>query len=225
MMKTGKQMKIVIIGPPGAGKGTQAKIISERLGLFHISTGDIFRKAIKDQTPVGVEAKKYIDKGALVPDEITAGIIKDRIAYKDCDEGYILDGFPRTIGQARALDNILADKGETIDYVINISLDEDTLIKRMGGRRICDSCGALYHIDDYPPKKDGECDKCGAALSQREDDKEDTIRRRLTVYKEQTLPIISYYKDKGIVVEVLVDKDNDVKELVTEVIFKAMGVS
>ena len=216
---------IVLLGAPGTGKGTQAENISKWYGVPHISTGDIFRQAIKDQTPLGAQAKRYMDNGALVPDEITVAIARDRLAENDCANGYILDGFPRTKDQALAFDIMLAERGDSIDRVVNINVDEGTLIRRLSGRRTCVACGAGYHLSDYPPKSADECDKCGAALYQRDDDKEETIRRRLTVYNEQTYPLIVYYKEKGLIADVFVDKNNDVKELVTEAIFRALGIS
>ena len=189
-------MKLILLGPPGAGKGTQAVRLVEYYGIPQISTGDILRKAVKDGTELGVQAKSYMDKGALVPDEVVIGIIRDRIVEPDCANGYILDGFPRTIAQAEALDEMLGKLGTGIDHVLNISLGDDEIIKRLTGRRTCANCGAGYHVLFDPPKKEGICDKCGGKLIQRDDDKEATIRERLKVYRAQTEPLIAYYEGK-----------------------------
>ena len=223
-MVRGDSVRIVMFGPHGAGKGTQAGILSVDRGLTHISTGDIFRQAIKDETPLGRQAKRFLDAGALVPDEVTVAMVSERIGQADCVDGYILDGFPRTSEQAKALDEFLGKTGQALDKVININVDDDTLIKRLSGRRVCRGCGASFHIYDYPSKKGDVCDICGGALYQREDDAEDTIRQRLQVYHEQTSPLISYYRDKGLLADVYVDKDNDVKELVTRSIYDALGI-
>ncbi len=189
-------MKLILLGPPGAGKGTQAVRLVEHFGIPQISTGDILRKAVKDGTELGTLAKKYMDKGELVPDEVVIGIIRDRLMEPDCQKGYILDGFPRTIAQAEALDEMLEKMGARIDHVVNISVADEEIIKRLTGRRTCPNCGAGYHILFDPPKKDGICDKCGTKLIQRDDDKEETIRARLEVYRRQTEPLIKYYEAK-----------------------------
>ncbi len=189
-------MKLILLGPPGAGKGTQAVRLVKHFGIPQISTGDILRKAVKDRTELGTLAKKYMDSGGLVPDEVVIGIIRERIAQPDCGKGYILDGFPRTIAQAEALDEMLAKMGTGIDHVVNIAVDDDEIIKRLTGRRTCSKCGAGYHILFDPPSKEGICDKCGGKLIQRDDDKEATIRARLKVYREQTEPLIAYYTGK-----------------------------
>ena len=195
-------MKIVFMGPPGAGKGTQAKKIIENYQIPHISTGDMFRKAIKDQTELGMEAKRYMDQGALVPDHVTIGIVKDRLSESDCKSGFLLDGFPRTVDQAKALDEILTSLDSKIDYVINIDVDLDILKERLTGRRICRSCGATYHMVFNPPAVAGTCDKCGGELYQRKDDNEETVGNRLDVYVSQTKPLLDYYSLAGNLVNI-----------------------
>lgn len=187
-------MKIVLLGPPGAGKGTQAKFIAERYNIPHISTGDIFRKNIKEQTALGLKAKEFIDKGQLVPDELTVAIVEDRIKQDDCKNGFLLDGFPRTVAQADALKNALALMGSKLDHVVNIDVPEGNLIDRLTGRRVCPSCGASFHVIFNPPKKDNLCDYCEAELIQRADDSVDTVKSRLNVYQKQTQPLIEYYE-------------------------------
>ena len=191
-------MKVVMLGAPGAGKGTQAEKIAEEFGIPHISTGDIFRKNIKENTELGKEAKSYMDAGKLVPDELTVKMLLDRVNNDDCRDGYILDGFPRTIPQAEALDSKLYELGEDIDYAINVDVPDDNIINRMSGRRACPKCGATYHIEYIPPKKDGVCDECGGELVIRDDDKPETVKNRLAVYHEQTQPLIDYYKKKDV---------------------------
>ncbi len=195
-------MKIVFMGPPGAGKGTQAEKIVENYQIPHISTGDMFRKAIKDQTELGMEAKRYMDQGALVPDHVTIGIVKDRLSESDCKSGFLLDGFPRTVDQAKALDEILTSLDSKIDYVINIDVDLDILKERLTGRRICRSCGATYHMIFNPPKVTDICDKCGGELYQRKDDNEETVGNRLNVYVSQTKPLLDYYSLAGNLVNI-----------------------
>lgn len=195
-------MKIVFMGPPGAGKGTQAEKIVENYQIPHISTGDMFRKAIKDQTELGMEAKRYMDQGALVPDHVTIGIVKDRLSESDCKSGFLLDGFPRTVDQAKALDEILTSLDSKIDYVINIDVDLDILKERLTGRRICRSCGATYHMIFNPPKVTDICDKCGGELYQRKDDNEETVSNRLNVYVSQTKPLLDYYSLAGNLVNI-----------------------
>ena len=190
-------MKIIMLGAPGAGKGTQAKMIADKYGVPHVSTGDIFRANIKNGTELGMEAKKYMDQGLLVPDELTVKILLDRVSQPDCKNGYVLDGFPRTIPQAEALTKALAATGEKVDYAIEINLADQVIIDRMSGRRVC-SCGATYHIVNIPPKKEGICDKCGKELVIRKDDEPETVKKRLEVYHEQTAPLIDYYKNEGI---------------------------
>ena len=191
-------MKIIMLGAPGAGKGTQAKMIAEKYGIPHVSTGDIFRANIKNGTELGMEAKKYMDQGQLVPDELTVKILLDRVAKDDCKNGYVLDGFPRTIPQAEVLDSELTKLGDHIDYAINVDVPDENIVKRMSGRRACLTCGATYHIEHVPPKKEGICDVCGSELVLRDDDKPETVKNRLNVYHEQTQPLIDFYTEKGV---------------------------
>ena len=191
-------MKIIMLGAPGAGKGTQAKMIGEKYHIPHISTGDIFRANIKNGTPLGMEAKKYMDQGLLVPDELTVKILLDRVAKEDCKNGYVLDGFPRTIPQAEVLDQELAKLKDKIDHAIDVDVPDENIIKRMSGRRACVSCGATYHIEYIRPKTEGICDECGKELVLREDDRPETVGKRLDVYHEQTQPLIDFYHKKGI---------------------------
>lgn len=191
-----------MLGAPGAGKGTQAKKIAERYGLPHVSTGDIFRANIKNGTELGMEAKKYMDQGMLVPDELTVKILLDRVAQEDCKNGYILDGFPRTIPQAEVLDKALTELGDKIDYAVNVHVPDENIVNRMSGRRACVSCGGTYHVVYAPTKKEGICDACGGELILRDDDKPETVQKRLAVYHEQTQPLIDFYQNKGILVEV-----------------------
>jgi len=191
-------MKIVMLGAPGAGKGTQAKMIADKYEIPHISTGDIFRANIKNGTELGKEAKTYMDQGALVPDELTVRILLDRVAKADCTNGYVLDGFPRTIPQAEVLDAKLSEMNEKIDYAINVDVPDENIVRRMSGRRACVNCGATYHLVHAPPKKEGICDKCGNELILRDDDKEETVKNRLKVYHDQTQPLIDFYTAKGV---------------------------
>ncbi|MCM1159709.1 MAG: adenylate kinase [Roseburia sp.] len=191
-------MKIIMLGAPGAGKGTQAKMIADKYSVPHISTGDIFRANIKNGTELGMEAKKYMDQGLLVPDELTVKILLDRVAKDDCKNGYVLDGFPRTIPQAEVLDNALNELGDKIDFAINVDVPDENIINRMSGRRACLSCGATYHIEHIPPKAEGICDRCGKELILRDDDKPETVKNRLGVYHEQTQPLIDFYEKKGV---------------------------
>ena len=185
------------MGLPGAGKGTQAEKIVEKYNIPHISTGDMFRAAIKDGTELGLQAKSFMDKGELVPDEVTIGIVKERLAKDDCKQGFLLDGFPRTVAQAEALDSMLADLERPIDYVINVDVDKEILMERLTGRRICKECGATYHLVFNPPTKEGVCDRCGGELYQRADDNAETVQNRLDVNLAQTKPLLSFYEDKG----------------------------
>ena len=187
-------MKIVLLGPPGAGKGTQAKSISNRYSIPHISTGDIFRSNISENTPLGVEAKKYMDNGQLVPDEVTINMVKDRLQQDDCKNGYLLDGFPRTVHQAEALQEFLQERQETIDTALLIEVPMNFILERMTGRRVCPSCGASYHMKFNPTKIQGKCDVCGSDVIQRKDDSEETVNERLDVYQRQTQPLIDFYK-------------------------------
>ena len=191
-------MKIVMLGAPGAGKGTQAKRIAAEYGIPHISTGDIFRANIKAGTELGKKAKAFMDQGALVPDEVTIGMLMDRIHEADCEKGYVLDGFPRTIPQAESLTKALAAEGNKIDAAVDIDVPDENIVNRMGGRRACLSCGATYHIVFNAPKKEGVCDTCGSAQVLRDDDKPETVQKRLAVYHEQTQPLIDYYRAEGV---------------------------
>lgn len=195
-------MKIIMLGAPGAGKGTQAKRIAEKYGIPHISTGDIFRANIKEGTELGLKAKEYMDQGLLVPDEVTIGMLLDRIHQADCKNGYVLDGFPRTIPQAESLNKALADMGEAIDFAIDVDVPDENIVNRMGGRRACLKCGATYHVEYAAPKAEGVCDACGSDLVLRDDDKPETVQKRLTVYHEQTQPLIEYYKGQGVLYSV-----------------------
>ena len=209
-------MKIIMLGAPGAGKGTQAKRIAEKWQIPHISTGDIFRMNIKNGTELGMEAKKYMDQGLLVPDELVVKILLDRVAQSDCKNGYVLDGFPRTIPQAEVLDAELEKLGEKIDYAIDVDVPDENIINRMSGRRACVSCGATYHITYAPTQKEGVCDKCGSELILRDDDKPETVQKRLTVYHDQTQPLIDYYTKEGILktVDGTVDLEDVFKAIV-----------
>ncbi len=202
-------MKIVMLGAPGAGKGTQAGLICEKYGIPHISTGDIFRANIKNGTELGKKAKAYMDQGKLVPDELTIQLLLDRVAKDDCRNGYVLDGFPRTIPQAEVLTKALAKTGEKVNFAINVDVPDENIVNRMSGRRSCPKCGASYHIQYIPPKKEGICDICGAALIQRDDDKPETVKNRLKVYHEQTQPLIDYYEKAGVLKTVDGTKDRD----------------
>lgn len=190
-------MNLVLMGLPGAGKGTQAEKIVDQYGIPHISTGDMFRAAMKEGTELGLKAKSFMDKGELVPDEVTIGIVRERLSKDDCSKGFLLDGFPRTVPQAEALENILAELGKKIDYVINIDVNKDILMERLTGRRICKSCGATYHLVFNPPAKEGLCDRCGGELYQRADDNEETVQNRLDVNIKQSKPLLDFYESKG----------------------------
>lgn len=208
-------MKIIMLGAPGAGKGTQAKMIADKYKVPHISTGDIFRANIKNGTELGKKAKEFMDKGQLVPDELTVEILLDRVAQEDCKNGYVLDGFPRTIPQADVLDKELTKLGDKVDFAINVDVPDENIIRRMSGRRACLKCGATYHIEHIPPKKEGICDTCGSELVQRDDDKPETVKNRLNVYHEQTQPLIDYYTKKNILKTV--DGTKDMQEVFNEI--------
>ncbi|WML55567.1 adenylate kinase [Neobacillus sp. PS3-12] len=190
-------MNLVLMGLPGAGKGTQAEKVVEEYGIPHISTGDMFRAAMKEGTELGLKAKSFMDKGELVPDEVTIGIVRERLSKDDCKKGFLLDGFPRTVPQAEALENILADLERKIDYVINIDVDKNILMERLTGRRICKSCGATYHLIFNPPAQEGVCDRCGGDLYQRADDNAETVQNRLEVNIKQAQPLLDFYEEKG----------------------------
>lgn len=212
-------MKIVMLGAPGAGKGTQAKMIAAKYEVPHISTGDIFRANIKNGTELGKKAKEYMDQGLLVPDELTVDLVIDRLSQDDCGKGYILDGFPRTIPQAQALDAALSKRGEKMDYAIDVDVPDENIVNRMSGRRACTGCGATYHIVHNPSKKGDVCEVCGETLILRDDDKPETVQKRLTVYHEQTQPLIDYYTQQGILKTVDGTQDmNDVFADVTKIL-------
>lgn len=204
-------MKIIMLGAPGAGKGTQAKMLADKYEIPHISTGDIFRANIKNETELGKKAKEYMDKGLLVPDELTCNLVVDRIQQEDCKKGYILDGFPRTIPQAEALDKALTELNDKIDYAINVEVPDENIVGRMSGRRACVGCGATYHIVYNPTKEEGICDRCGKELILRDDDKPETVKNRLNVYHEQTQPLIDFYSAKGVLKSV--DGTVDMKDV------------
>jgi len=195
-------LKLLIMGPPGAGKGTQAETLTKRLAIPHISTGDMFRKAISEGTELGKKAKSFMDKGELVPDEVTIGIVKERLAEDDCHLGFLLDGFPRTAAQGEALEQILKDLDTGLDLVLNIKVDDDKLVARLTGRRICKDCGTGYHVLFYPPIKKDICDRCGGELYQRSDDSEETAVNRLAVYHQNTAPLIAFYRERGLLKDI-----------------------
>lgn len=189
-------MNLILLGPPGAGKGTQAELLIKKFNIPHISTGDIFRAAIKNGTPLGVEAKRFMDSGQLVPDEVVIGIVKERLQKDDCLNGFLLDGFPRTIPQAEELEKFLASEGRKVTAVINIEADDELLMKRLTGRRVCRNCAAVYHVENKPSKVSGVCDHCGGEVYLRDDDRPETVKKRLQVYQVQTEPLVNYYKQK-----------------------------
>lgn len=212
-------MKVIMLGAPGAGKGTQAKKIAAKYHVPHISTGDIFRANIKNGTELGKKAKTYMDQGLLVPDELVVDLVVDRVNQEDCGDGYVLDGFPRTIPQAEALDKALAALGQKVDYAINVEVPDENIVTRMGGRRACVGCGATYHLEYAPTKEEGICDACGGNLILRDDDKPETVQKRLNVYHEQTQPLIDFYKNKGVLKEVDGTVDmNDVFNAIVKVL-------
>lgn len=209
-------MKIIMLGAPGAGKGTQAKMIAEKYSIPHVSTGDIFRANIKNGTELGKQAKEYMDAGKLVPDELTVKILLDRVAQDDCKNGYVLDGFPRTIPQAEVLENALNELGDKIDFAVNVDVPDENIVRRMSGRRACLKCGATYHIEHIPPKQEGICDTCGSELVLRDDDKPETVQNRLKVYHEQTQPLIDFYTERKVLKTV--DGTKDMKEVFADII-------
>jgi adenylate kinase len=202
-------LKLMIMGPPGAGKGTQAEVLVKELGITHISTGDMFRAAIKEGTEMGRKAKEYMDQGQLVPDEVVVGMVRDRLSQPDCAKGFLLDGFPRTLAQAEALSNTLDQMGIKLDGVINIDVPRERLMARLTGRRVCKGCGASYHVMFNPPKSEGVCNTCGGELYQRSDDNEETVGNRLDVYEAQTQPLIDYYKERGLLLNINGDQEID----------------
>jgi len=214
-------MHILLMGPPGAGKGTQAAKLVEQYNIPHISTGDMFRAAVKEGTPLGQQAKQCMDAGQLVPDSVTIGIVKERLAKPDCKEGFILDGFPRTTEQAEALDRTLQEVGIKLDRVINIIVPDDVLVRRLTGRRICQSCGATYHLEFNPSKQGAICDKCSGEIYQRDDDREETVTKRLAVYQAQTRPLIEYYQDRGLYTEI--DGQQDIDKVMADIVDSLKG--
>ena len=209
-------MNIIFLGPPGAGKGTQAKVLVEKYGIPQISTGDMLREHVAKGTELGLKAKEYMEKGQLVPDEIILGMVKERLSQDDAQKGFILDGFPRTVAQAEALDKILDEMGRKIEYVLALIVPDEELVTRLTGRRTCKNCGMMYHIKFKPPKVEGKCDACGGELYQRPDDNEETVRNRLKVYHEQTAPLIEYYRKKGVLFEV--DGNKSIEEITQQLI-------
>jgi len=206
-------MYLIMLGAPGAGKGTQAQKLSARLGIPQISTGDMLRQAVSEKTALGMEAKKYMEAGKLVPDEIVIGIVKERLSKEDCKNGFILDGFPRTLEQAKALEEFAR-----VDFVINIEVPEEILVERITGRRSCPKCGAVYHVKNKPPKISNRCDLCGSELYQREDDKEETVRKRLETYRKQTLPLIKYYSEKNKLINI--DGNREIDAIFNDILAK-----
>jgi adenylate kinase len=215
------EARVVLLGPPGAGKGTQAKLLEEKFSACQISTGDILRKAVVERTPLGREASEYINCGALVPDGVIVNLVAERLKEKDCEKGFILDGFPRTIPQATSLNAILNQRGIRLSAVLSVRVPHNVIIERLAGRRTCRNCGALSHVVFTPPKKEGVCDRCGGALYQRDDDREETIANRLKVYEDQTAPLVDYYRGQGLLREI--DGVGDVDEIRGRII-QALGV-
>ena len=213
-------MNLILVGPPGVGKGSQAKRLSNILNVPHISTGDMFRKHFAELTPLGKKAKEFVDKGLLVPDDVTNQMVVERLCENDCQNGFILDGYPRNLAQADFLDKLLEEKNVSIDFVIDIECENEVLVKRLTGRRVCTNCGAVYHIDNNPPKVEGICDVCGSPLVHRKDDEEGTVRKRLEIYHEETFPLINYYTNKKLLLEI---NGNQTIEAVTEDILKGLG--
>lgn len=213
-------MNLILVGPPGVGKGSQAKRLSNILNVPHISTGDMFRKHFAELTPLGKKAKEFIDNGLLVPDDVTNQMVVERLCESDSQNGFILDGYPRNLAQADFLNKLLEEKNVSIDYVIDIECENEVLVKRLTGRRVCTNCGAVYHIDNNPPKVEGICDVCGSPLVHRKDDEEGTVRKRLEIYHEETFPLINYYTNKKLLLEI---NGNQTIEAVTEDILKGLG--
>lgn len=215
-------MKMIFLGPPGSGKGTQAKMVAERLGIPQISTGDMLRAAVGEGTPMGRKAKALMEQGALVSDEVVVGIVRERLTRADCEKGFILDGFPRTVAQADALGETLEELGKQLDAVVSLVVDGEAVVERIAGRRTCRDCGKMYHVRFDPPQAEGRCDVCGGELILRDDDREETIRKRLDVYREQTAPLIAYYQGRGLLSEV--DGMRDIRE-VQQQILTVLGCS
>lgn len=213
-------MRVAFLGPPGAGKGTQARELAQAWGVAHIATGDMLREAVKAGTPLGLEAKRYMDQGALVPDEVVVGVARERLEWSDAALGFILDGFPRTIAQADALDQMLKGLGQGLDRVVYFEVGEAELLRRLTGRRVCQTCGASYHVVSAPPAREGVCDACGGPLEQRADDSEGTVRTRLQVYARQTAPLLDYYRDRLLLVTVAAEGP---VEAIREAIGQALG--
>ncbi len=214
-------MIAILLGPSGAGKGTQAKAIVNEFNILHISTGDIFRRNIEEETEVGKEVKKYLDDGRLVPDNLTIEIVKNRISQDDCNNGFLLDGFPRTIEQAEAFDKLLKDMGQKLDYVVNLDIDLDLLIERTTGRRVCKNCGSSFHIVYNKPKSESICDECGGELYQRKDDVKENVVKRLEIYTKQTKPLIEYYTKKGVILNI--DGDQTIEKVKKDIISRLRG--
>ncbi|MNJ28766.1 adenylate kinase [Paenibacillus bouchesdurhonensis] len=214
-------MNILFMGPPGAGKGTQAEAIVNEFGIPHVSTGDAFRLAIKQGTPVGLKAKEYIDQGLLVPDDVTVGIVRERLQQSDCEKGFLLDGFPRTLSQAEALEELLGELNRKLTHVINLKVDRNKLLARLTGRRICKSCGSTYHVIFNPPKQEGVCDKCGGELYQRSDDNEESVGTRLDEYINKTAPLLQYYEEKGLLREI--DGEQEIDTVTKEIVSLLRG--
>lgn len=219
----GNSLNLILMGLPGAGKGTQAEKIVEKYDIPHISTGDMFRLAIKEGTELGQKAKSFMDEGALVPDEVTIGIVKERLSKADCKKGFLLDGFPRTLQQAEALDELLNSMNRSLDYVIHVNVEQDELIERLTGRRICPTCGTTYHVSFNPPKEEGICDKDGSTLIQREDDELETVKNRLAVNLEQTQPMLDFYADKGDLVTI--DGSQEINKVFHDIDDKLKNIS
>lgn len=216
-----RNVNILFMGPPGAGKGTQAEVIVNEFGIPHISTGDAFRLAIKQGTPIGKKAKEYMDQGLLVPDDVTIGIVEERLQQSDCEKGFLLDGFPRTLSQAEALDEILSRLNTKLDHVINLKVDRDKLMARLTGRRICKNCSATYHVIFNPPKQEGVCDKCGGELYQRSDDNEESVGTRLDEYINKTAPLLTFYENKGLLRQI--DGDQEIGTVSDEIVSVLRG--
>jgi len=214
-------VNILFMGPPGAGKGTQADVIVKEFGIPHISTGDAFRLAIKQGTPIGLKAKEYMDQGLLVPDDVTIGIVEERLQQPDCKEGFLLDGFPRTLSQAEALDGILERLNSGLDHVINLKVDRNKLLARLTGRRICKNCGATYHVVFNPPKQEGICDKCGGELYQRSDDNEESVGTRLDEYINKTAPLLTFYENKDLLRQI--DGEQEIEQVSQEIVSLLRG--